>query len=405
MNRGGGGTRTAEADGSAVVVKAVGAISEVDPGSWDACAGTANPFVSHAFLAALEESGATAAATGWAPYHLIVEDGAGALAGAAPMYLKGHSYGEYVFDHAWAAAYERANGRYYPKLLIAAPFTPVSGPRLMVAPGADAEATERALLGGALEVARRLEVSSLHVNFPDEGLWRRLGEAGFLLRTGEQFHWRNRGYADFDDFLADLSARKRKAIRKERREALGSGITIEAITGADLDESHWDAFFEFYMDTGERKWGQPYLNRRFFSLLGERMADRVVLFLAMRGGRIIAGALNLMGSDCLFGRYWGCAEQHKFLHFETCYYQAIDFAIAHGLERVEAGAQGPHKLQRAYLPVRTYSAHWIRDAGFREAVANYLEHEREEVDLEIEWLESHGPFRKTQAGTEAKTCE
>ena len=392
----------AEANPSTVIVKAVGAIAEVDARLWDACAGPTNPFVGHAFLAALEESGSAAAATGWAPHHLVVEDGAGALAGAAPMYLKGHSQGEYIFDHAWADAYERAGGRYYPKLLIAVPFTPAAGPRLMVAPGADRAATERALLGGAIEVARRLEVSSLHVNFADEGLWRRLGEAGLLLRTGEQFHWQNRGYADFDGFLGDLSARKRKAIRKERREALAPGIAIETITGAALRESHWDDFYRFYMDTGERKWGRPYLNRRFFSLLGERMADRVVLFLAKRAGRTIAGALNLMGSDCLFGRYWGCSEHHKFLHFETCYYQAIDFAIAHGLSRVEAGAQGPHKLQRAYLPVHTYSAHWIRDAGFREAVANYLEHERDEIDLQIDWLEAHGPFRKTEAETKTR---
>ena len=395
----------AEAEASTVVVKSVGAIAGLDAAAWDACAGDTNPFVSHAFLGALEDSGAAGAEAGWAPYHLVVEDGAGGFAGAAPMYLKGHSYGEYIFDHAWAAAFERAGGRYYPKLLIAVPFTPATGPRLMVAPGVDRAAIERALLGGAVEVARRLEVSSLHVNFPDEGLWRRLGEAGLLQRTGEQFHWHNRGYADFEGFLADLSSRKRKAIRKERREALAPGITVETVTGADLRESDWDAFFGFYMDTGERKWGQPYLNRRFFSLLGERMADRVVLFLAKRGGRTIAGALNLKGADCLFGRYWGCSEHHKFLHFETCYYQAIDFAIAHGLARVEAGAQGPHKLQRAYLPARTYSAHWIRDAGFREAVANYLEHERDEVDLEIEWLESHAPFRKPQAETAAKSCD
>ena len=395
----------AEAEAAAVVVKAVGGVAEVDAGAWDACAGAANPFVSHAFLAALEECGAVAADTGWAPYHLIVEDGGGGVAGAAPMYLKGHSYGEYIFDHAWAAAYERAGGRYYPKLLIGVPFTPATGPRVMVAPSADRDTTERALVGGAIEVARRLEVSSLHVNFAEEGLWRRLGEAGLLLRTGEQFHWQNRDYDDFEAFLGDLSSRKRKAIRRERREALAPGITMETVTGAALRESHWDDFFGFYMDTGERKWGQPYLNRRFFSLLGERMAERVVLFLAKREGRTIAGALNLIGSDCLFGRYWGCAEHHRFLHFETCYYQAIDFAIAHGLSRVEAGAQGPHKLQRAYLPVHTYSAHWIRDAGFREAVARYLEQERDEVDLEIDWLEARGPFRKTPTEAGAKSFD
>ena len=378
-----------------IAVKALGDIGEVAAPAWDACAGDQNPFVSHAFLGALEASGSVSAQAGWAPHHLIMEDASGDLVGAVPMYLKGHSYGEYVFDHAWAAAYERAGGRYYPKLLVAVPFTPVTGPRLLVRPGPDSASIEGYLLAGCVELARRLEVSSLNINFPNEALWRRLGEAGLLLRTGEQFHWRNDGYETFDDFLAALSARKRKTIRRERRDALANdGITIEVATGADLSEAHWDAFYAFYMDTGGRKWGSPYLNRQFFSLIGETMGERIALIMAKRAGRYIAGALNLIGADALYGRYWGCAEDHPFLHFELCYYQAIDFAIAHGLARVEAGAQGPHKLQRGYVPVHTYSAHWIRDRGFHEALANYLEREREEVDLEIGWLSERTPFRK-----------
>ena len=381
-----------------IAVKAVGAIGEVSGPAWDACAGEVNPFVRHAFLAALEASGSVSAQAGWAPHHLIMEDAGGNLVGAVPMYLKGHSYGEYVFDHAWAAAYERAGGRYYPKLLVAVPFTPVTGPRLLVRPGADAASIEGYLLAGCVELARRLEVSSLNINFPEQGLWRRLGEAGLLLRTGEQFHWRNEGYDTFEDFLAALSARKRKTIRRERRDALAdNGITIEVATGADLSEAHWDAFYAFYIDTGGRKWGSPYLNRAFFSLIGETMGERIALIMARRAGRYIAGALNLIGADALYGRYWGCAEEHRFLHFELCYYQAIDFAIAHGLARVEAGAQGPHKLQRGYVPVHTYSAHWIRDRGFHEALAGYLEREREEVDLEIGWLGERTPFRKAEA--------
>ena len=381
-----------------IAVKAVGAIGEVSGPAWDACAGEGNPFVRHAFLAALEASGSVSAQAGWAPHHLIMEDAGGNLVGAVPMYLKGHSYGEYVFDHAWAAAYERAGGRYYPKLLVAVPFTPVTGPRLLVRPGADAASIEGYLLAGCVELARRLEVSSLNINFPEQGLWRRLGEAGLLLRTGEQFHWRNEGYDTFEDFLAALSARKRKTIRRERRDALAdNGITIEVATGADLSEAHWDAFYAFYIDTGGRKWGSPYLNRAFFSLIGETMGERIALIMARRAGRYIAGALNLIGADALYGRYWGCAEEHRFLHFELCYYQAIDFAIAHGLARVEAGAQGPHKLQRGYVPVHTYSAHWIRDRGFHEALAGYLEREREEVDLEIGWLGERTPFRKAEA--------
>ena len=379
-----------------VTIKVVGSMSAIDSHDWDACAGPENPFVRHAFLDALEESGSATAKTGWAPYHLVIEGHDGRLVGAAPMYVKSHSQGEYIFDHAWAHAYEQAGGRYYPKLLIAVPFTPATGPRLLVRPDQDRPQVETNLLAGALEAARQAKVSSVNINFPTEGEWRRLGDAGFLRRTGEQFHWLNEGYETFDDFLAALSSRKRKAIRRERRGATESGIDIETITGGDITEEHWDAFFRFYLDTGSRKWGRPYLTREFFSLIGETMPESVVLILARRDGVYVAGALNLVGSDALFGRYWGCAEDHPFLHFEVCYYRAIDYAIEHGLARVEAGAQGPHKLSRGYLPTHTYSAHWIRDKGFRDAVADYLERERSQVDHEINVLDTYSPFKKSE---------
>ncbi|MEC9345292.1 MAG: GNAT family N-acetyltransferase [Pseudomonadota bacterium] len=371
-----------------------GEIGSVAASEWDACAGYRNPFVSHAFLKALEESGSASAEEGWMPQHLVLEDPSGRVVGAMPMYVKSHSQGEYVFDHGWANALERAGGRYYPKLQVSVPFTPATGPRLLVRPDVDFDETARMLLQGGIEVATRYRVSSLHITFLTGREAELARGMGLLYRTGEQFHWINRDYADFDAFLEDLSSRKRKAIRKERREALEGGIEVDCLTGSDIGEHHWDAFFRFYMDTGSRKWGRPYLNRRFFSLLGERMGEKVLLVLARREGRYIAGALNLIGTETLFGRYWGCVEDHRFLHFELCYYQAIDWAIAHGLARVEAGAQGPHKLARGYLPVTTHSVHWIADAGFRRAVADYLEHERREVEQEIAYLDRHSPFRK-----------
>jgi hypothetical protein len=380
----------------AVIIKVVGSMAAIDREDWDACAGPDNPFVSHAFLEALEESGSATAKTGWAPYHLVIEDNDGRLIGGAPMYVKSHSQGEYIFDHAWAHAYEQAGGAYYPKLLIAVPFTPATGPRLLVRPGEDSIQVGSNLLAGALEAARQTKVSSLNINFPTEGEWHRLGEAGFLRRTGEQFHWLNAGYETFDDFLAALSSRKRKAIRRERRGATATGLEIETITGGAIREDHWDAFFGFYMDTGRRKWGRPYLTRKFFSIIGETMPGNVVLILAKREGTYIAGALNFTGSDTLFGRYWGCAEDHPFLHFEVCYYRAIDYAIEHGLARVEAGAQGPHKLSRGYLPTHTYSAHWIRDKGFRDAVTDYLKRERFAVDHDIDMLDAFSPFKKSE---------
>ena len=381
---------------SALTIRVADSLSGVDPAAWDACAGDGNPFVSYAFLSALEDSGSATQHTGWAAQHVLLEDAGGSLLGVVPMYLKNHSQGEYVFDYGWAHAFERAGGEYYPKLQISVPFTPATGPRLLVRGDQPRQKVGEYLLAGCMEVARRYKVSSLHITFPTESEWNLMGEMGMLQRTGEQFHWVNRDYPDFNGFLTDLASRKRKAIRKERREALAPGIEIDVLTGSDIREAHWDAFFQFYMDTGSRKWGTPYLTRDCFSLLSERMADRVVLFMARRDGRYIAGALNVAGDDTLYGRYWGCIEHHNCLHFEVCYYQAIETAIGMGLQRVEAGAQGPHKLARGYLPVKTYSAHWIRDPGFRDAVERYLEQERREVEAEIAYVgEHHSPFRKT----------
>ncbi|KAB7740213.1 GNAT family N-acetyltransferase [Parvibaculum sedimenti] len=384
-------------DAEQAIIKVAQGLGAVDPAAWDACANPAdepfNPFVSHAFLSALEDSGSATRRTGWAPYHLLLEDGCGGLAGAMPMYLKSHSRGEYVFDHGWADAYQRAGGNYYPKLQVSVPFTPATGPRLLTPAGPGREAAEDQLLAGAIEVARRMGVSSIHWTFLPERQWARLGAQGCLQRLDQQFHWHNRGYATFDDFLADLSSRKRKMIRKERERALENGVEIEWMTGSDLTEDHWDAFYAFYMDTGSRKWGSPYLTREFFSLINERMPEQTLLVMAKRAGRYVAGALNFIGGDVLFGRNWGAVEHHPFLHFECCYYQAIDFAISRGLSRVEAGAQGEHKLARGYLPSRTYSAHWIANAAFREAVADYLERERIYVDRDVEALGEYSPFR------------
>jgi hypothetical protein len=371
----------------------IDSIDEVNAADWDALAGHDNPFVRHGFLSALEESGAAVAETGWLPQHIVLDDRSGGVAGVMPLYLKSHSYGEYIFDHAWAEAYERSGGRYYPKLQSAIPFTPVTGPRLMAHPSASQNDVRRLLLKAAVSRAEALGVSSLHLTFLPEDEYKLAGEMGFLQRTSQQYHWENRGYGNFGDFLASLSSRKRKTIARERREAVPNGITIEVLSGGDILEAHWDAYFDFYLDTGNRKWGRPYLNRQFFSLLSERMRQDVILILCRRAGRYIAGALNLKGADTLYGRYWGAIEEHRFLHFEVCYYQAIDYAIAHGLKRVEAGAQGEHKLARGYLPSKTYSAHWIRDAGFREAVDRFLQQERHTVDAEMDMLQTYSPFR------------
>ncbi len=391
--------------------RAAGSIASIGRSAWDACANPGwpsdrplaatpldgsppyNPFIAFDFLDTLEQSGAATARTGWAPRHVVASAPDGSVVGVMPAYLKSHSMGEYVFDHGWADAFERAGGRYYPKLQVSVPFTPATGRRLLVAPRPAAEETRRSLAAAAVALTQQEEASSVHVTFLPEDEWRLLGENGYLLRTDQQFHFVNEGYGSFDDFLAQLASRKRKAVRKEREAAIGDGIAIEFLTGSEITEAAWDAFFAFYMDTGSRKWGRPYLNRRFFSDIGARMADRILLIMARRQGRYIAGALNFIGSDTLFGRYWGCIEQHPFLHFEVCYYRAIDWAIAHGLKRVEAGAQGEHKLARGYLPTPTYSAHWIADPRFRVAVDDYLRHERAQTEEDIELLGAHSPFR------------
>jgi len=385
-------------DGSGrLSVKVVERLSKIRAADWDECAGSDNPFVSHAFLDALEESNSACAETGWLPQHLALEDGNGKLLGAAPMYLKSHSYGEYVFDHGWAEAYERAGGRYYPKLQVAVPFTPVTGNRLLIRPGAPADAA-RLLAAAMVEIAKRAKVSSLHVTFPTKVEYDLFAEAGFLQRLGRQFHWENQGYKSFDDFLGALNARKRKQIKRERREA-NDGVEIETLNGAAIKARHWDAFFRFYTSTSDKKWGAAYLTREFFDLLGQRMGERVVLVMAKMAGRYVAGALNLMGGDTLYGRNWGCLSEVPFLHFEACYYRAIDFAIARGLKRVEAGAQGSHKIQRGYLPVPTYSAHWIRDPGFAKAVEDFLKRERRAVENEMEELEQVlSPFKRAEDG-------
>jgi predicted N-acyltransferase len=382
------------------VIRLAGSIGAFSADEWARLTGARrgepdyNPFISHAFLSALEDSGCAAARTGWAPAHLRLEDTAGRLLGAVPCYRKSHSQGEYVFDHGWADAFERAGGDYYPKLQASVPFTPATGPRLLVGPDEAPEPT-RALLAAALRAAcDQLGTSSAHVTFATGPDMEALRQAGFLHRTDQQFHFHNEGFSGYEDFLATLASRKRKALRKERRDALADGISIDRLTGRDLTEAAWDDFFAFYMDTGGRKWGRPYLNRAFFSLVGERMADDVLLVMARRNGRYIAGAINFIGGRALYGRNWGCIEDHPFLHFEVCYHQAIDFAIERGLEVVEAGAQGEHKLARGYRPVTTHSAHYIRHPGLRRAVADYLKRERRDIADASAYYEEHAPFRK-----------
>jgi predicted N-acyltransferase len=373
-------------DAQAIGVRMFDGFAAIDAAAWDRCAGNGNPFVSHAFLSALEDSGSAVAQTGWQPLPLALDGDRGFL----PAYAKSHSQGEYVFDHGWADAWHRAGGQYYPKLQIAVPFSPVPGPRLLTCD----PAARPALIAAAEAVVKEHDLSSAHATFIDPGEVEVFEAAGWLIRTDRQFHWRNAGYGSFDDFLGALASRKRKAIRKERATALEDGLTVVHVTGSALTEAHWDVFWRFYQDTASRKWGRPYLTRQFFSLLGERMADRVLLILAMRGERVIAGALNLIGADTLYGRYWGSLEDVPFLHFEICYYQAIDAAIERGLARVEAGAQGEHKLARGYEAVPTWSAHYIPHAGFRRAVADYLEAERRAIADNIAMLDTLKPFRR-----------
>ncbi len=371
----------------------VSAITDIDAATWDACT-SGNPFVKHAFLAALERSGSASTETGWQPYHIkLTRQSDGQCVGFLPCYLKGHSYGEYVFDHAWANAFEHAGGRYYPKLQSSVPFTPVTTPRLLTL-GMDDFASKTALLQSVASAVEQLGVSSAHLTFLPKSEAELAAKLGFLVRTDQQFHWKNNSYESFDAFLNALSSRKRKQIKKERRTALANGITIEHLRGTDITEAHWDQFFAFYQDTGARKWGQPYLNRDFFTRIQKTMPDDILLFMCRRAGRYVAGALNFIGPDTLYGRYWGCLEDHPCLHFETCYYQAIDFAIKHGLSTVEAGAQGPHKLARGYTPVKTYSAHWIANQDFKAAIERFLKIERQDIDAEVNYLTTRTPFKK-----------
>ena len=382
-----------------LTARLAGRAAEIGAAAWNACANPGggadpHPFTRYEFFEALEESGSAIPETGWRPLHLVIARGQ-RVEGILPLYLKNHSQGEYVFDHVWADALERVGGAYYPKLQSAVPFTPVTGRRLLVAADAEEAATRTALLAAGTATVEQLSVSSLHITFPTEEEWREAGELGYLLRIDQQFHWENRGYASFEEFLGELSSAKRKNLRKERASVREAGVEFEWLTGGDITEAHWDAFFDFYMDTGGRKWGQPYLTREFFSHIGQSMSEQILLVMARHGGRYIAGALNLFGEGVLFGRNWGCIEYVPFLHFETCYYQAIDFAIARGLRKVEAGAQGEHKLLRGYQPVPTYSAHYIAHAGLRRAVADYLQAERDAVAGNIEQLGQSGPFRKS----------
>jgi len=368
-------------------------INHIPAQDWNCCVGEDNPFATHAFLSALEDSHCVHPDHGWLPQHIVLRDDNNQIKACTPLYLKSHSYGEYVFDWSWADAYERAGGRYYPKLLCAIPFSPVSGQRLLCAP--DCTDIERdTLLTQMIAHARKLEVSSLHINFAQPDEWQVMQAQGMSGRIGHQYHWTNHHFTCFDDFLNSLSSRKRKSIRKERKSVQESGVILKTLTGSDIQEDHWDAFFTFYIDTSGRKWGHPYLNRDFFSLLGERLGDQVVLVVAMQENRIVAGALNIKGSNTLFGRYWGCLENFRFLHFEACYYQAIDYAIAHGLKRVEAGAQGQHKIQRGYLPVETYSAHWIANPSFKHAIDDFLDHDKKVNQLEMQELMKLSPYKK-----------
>jgi len=391
--------------GDRIEVSVLAGLGEVAPADWDECADALglrprDPFTTHRFLKALEDSRSVGARTGWQPRHLVARQG-GAVIAVMPLYAKSHSQGEYIFDHNWAHAFERAGGDYYPKLQGAVPFTPATGRRLLTRPGFEGVG-RAALIEAATRVAEASGVSSLHVTFctAEERAW---GEAaGLLARTTQQFHWENRGYADFDAFLADLASRKRKTIRKERARAAEFGGEIVALTGDAIEPEHWQAFWRFYQDTGARKWGQPYLTRAFFDRAQETLRNDILLVLARRQGRWVAGALNFIGRDTLYGRYWGCVEEHPCLHFELCYYRAIDWAIRHGLARVEAGAQGEHKLARGYLPVEIHSLHWIADEGFARAIAQYLEAERRAVGREIEVLTAYGPFRRCAGEAEGR---
>jgi predicted N-acyltransferase len=383
-------------DSSPLQLSLHASIHDITAAEWNRCAGAGNPFVSHAFLSAVEDSGSAGRRTGWLPRHAALRDEAGTLLAAAPMYVKTHSYGEYVFDHGWAHAYEQAGGNYYPKLQVASPFSPVPGPRLLMNP--DAGLPPEAMAEALAQACREMDLSSVHVTFCTKPEYEALGRAGWLLRLGMQFHWENENYGSFDDFLGALNARKRKSIRRERREAQSCGLEFVALRGPEISAQDWRAFYRFYENTVDRKWGSAYLTEKFFPLLGDRLGDRVVLMLARQNGEPVAGALNLAGTDTLYGRNWGTVGDYPFLHFELCYYQAIDFAIRNGLKRVEAGAQGEHKIQRGYLPTATYSAHWITHPGLRRAIATFLEAERPARLRDMEQLATLSPFRQEGDG-------
>ena len=382
------------------MIKVFPDIREIGQSCWDKCAApkgsTFDPFTSYSFLRALEESKSACSESGWSPCHLGLESSSGELLGIVPSYLKSHSQGEYVFDYAWADAFERAGGRYYPKLQISIPFTPATGRRLLVSDRVDSKGLETELAQGLLTLADRLKASSVHLTFLEKEQWQGLSKLGFLQRTHSQFHWENRDYRSFSEFLDSLASKKRKNIKRERKGAIDSGVVIDRITGKEILESHWDAFYKFYLDTANRKWGSAYLTREFFSMVGETMPEHILLIMCKKGGRYIAGAINFIGSECLYGRNWGCSEDYPYLHFEVCYYQAIDFAIENNLKRVEAGAQGAHKLARGYMPTHTYSSHWIANDSFSEAVSSYLDQERQHVDQEIDFVEKKGPFKDSK---------
>lgn len=391
-------------DEESFAIRVQDSIADIDQSEWDKLTGTSklagvgdyNPFVSHAFLLALEQSGCAVAETGWHGQHLVLEDSSGQLHAAIAGYVKSHSQGEYVFDHAWADAYERAGGRYYPKYQVSVPFTPATGPRLLISHSINGDAARIALASGIAQLTDQIGLSSAHVTFAGEQDIAAMRRAGFLHRTDQQFHFRNESYGDYSEFLETLTSRKRKNLKKERANAKSGGIDIEWLTGSDLTEEVMDAFFVFYADTGQRKWGRPYLNREFYSLIAQSMADDILLVMAKRDGRYIAAAINFIGGDTLYGRHWGCTEHHPFLHFEVCYHQAIDFAIERKLKFVEAGAQGQHKLARGYMPRTTHSAHYFPNESFRNAVSDYLDHERAEVAHYGKVLNDHGPFRRSQ---------
>ena len=380
-------------------VNVIGSINEIEPSDWDACILEDQPFCRHGFLSALEDSGSASAASGWLPHHLVIRDESNDLIACSPLYLKNHSYGEYVFDWSWADAFNRAGGNYYPKLQCSVPFTPVTGDRLLVRNGLSAslqEELKKTLSGAMLQLGKKLGVSSVHVTFPTKSEWLNLGKVGMLLRIGQQFHWKNKNYRNFDGFLEDLISRKRKTIRKERNSIANQKLDFQWLSGSNITEDLWDIFYHFYLDTIDKKWGQNYLNREFFSLLGERLGNSIVLIIAKKEGQPIAGALNFVGKKTLYGRNWGCNSDYKFLHFEVCYYQAIEYAIQHKLKWVEAGAQGSHKVQRGYLPRTTYSAHWIANKSFQDVISKFLDKERLHVKQDMQYLINHSPFRNIE---------